>query len=87
MTSPAPSIISVNAVSKTYASGLRALEEVNLDVRQGEIFALLGPNGAGKTTLIGMICGIVKLARGRITTRIREDLARITPPPQAAVAE
>jgi len=67
MTSPAPSIISVNAVSKTYASGLRALEEVNLDVRQGEIFALLGPNGAGKTTLIGMICGIVKLAHGRIS--------------------
>ena len=67
MTSPAPSIISVEAVSKTYASGLRALEEVNLDVRQGEIFALLGPNGAGKTTLIGMICGIIKLARGRIS--------------------
>ena len=67
MTSPAPSIISVDAVSKTYSSGLRALEEVNLDVRQGEIFALLGPNGAGKTTLIGMICGIVKLVHGRIT--------------------
>jgi len=66
MTSPAPPIIAVEAVSKTYASGLRALEEINLEVRQGEIFALLGPNGAGKTTLIGMICGIVKLVHGRI---------------------
>ena len=63
----APPIISVADVSKTYASGLRALEQINLDVQHGEIFALLGPNGAGKTTLIGMICGIVKLAQGRIT--------------------
>jgi ABC-2 type transport system ATP-binding protein len=61
------SIISVSGVSKTYASGHRALELVNLDVHAGEIFALLGPNGAGKTTLIGMICGIVKLSTGRIS--------------------
>ena len=60
-------IISVSNVSKTYASGLRALDQINLDVQPGEIFALLGPNGAGKTTLIGMICGIVKLGEGRIT--------------------
>jgi ABC-2 type transport system ATP-binding protein len=60
-------IISVAHVSKTYASGLRALDDINLDIRRGEIFALLGPNGAGKTTLIGTICGIVKLGEGRIT--------------------
>ena len=60
-------IISVSNVSKTYASGLQALDQINLDVQPGEIFALLGPNGAGKTTLIGMICGIVKLGEGRIT--------------------
>jgi len=63
----APPIISVAGVSKTYASGFRALEHVDLEVRQGEIFALLGPNGAGKTTLIGLICGIVKLGEGRVT--------------------
>ena len=61
------SIISVANVSKTYASGLRALERIDLEIRQGEIFALLGPNGAGKTTLIGLICGIVKLVDGRVT--------------------
>ncbi|MEP7140848.1 MAG: ABC transporter ATP-binding protein [Caldimonas sp.] len=60
-------IISVHDVSKTYATGFRALDHVSLDIRPGEIFALLGPNGAGKTTLIGMICGLVKLAEGRVT--------------------
>ena len=60
-------IIAVHDVSKTYATGFRALDHVSLEIRQGEIFALLGPNGAGKTTLIGVICGIVKLAEGSIT--------------------
>src|SRR6267143_1233725 len=60
------SVISVTNLSKTYASGLRALKNVSLDIRRGEIFALLGPNGAGKTTLIGIICGIVNPSEGRI---------------------
>src|SRR5215510_645127 len=59
--------ISVVNVSKTYASGLQALKNINLDIRRGEIFALLGPNGAGKTTLIGIICGIVTASTGTIT--------------------
>jgi ABC-2 type transport system ATP-binding protein len=50
-----PAIISVTKLSKTYASGFRALSNVNLEIRRGEIFALLGPNGAGKTTLIGLV--------------------------------
>src|SRR6266516_5875528 len=60
-------ILSVANVSKTYASGFRALERVNLDIRHGEIFALLGPNGAGKTTLISIICGIVTLTEGTVS--------------------
>ena len=59
-------IVSVNGVSKTYASGLQALKDVNLTIRRGEIFALLGPNGAGKTTLIGIVCGIVTASSGTI---------------------
>jgi ABC-2 type transport system ATP-binding protein len=59
-------VISVANLSKTYASGLRALDKVDLEIRRGEIFALLGPNGAGKTTLIGTICGIVKPSEGKI---------------------
>src|SRR5438067_4546892 len=60
-------ILSIANVSKTYASGLRALERVNLDIRRGEIFALLGPNGAGKTTLISIISGIVTLTEGTVS--------------------
>jgi ABC-2 type transport system ATP-binding protein len=59
-------IISVSNLSKTYASGLLALNKVNLDIESGEIFALLGPNGAGKTTLISAICGIVRPGSGTI---------------------
>lgn len=60
------SIISVQNLSKTYASGLKALNNVNLEIDEGEIFALLGPNGAGKTTLIGIICGIVNPSEGTV---------------------
>ncbi len=59
-------IITVNNLSKTYASGLQALKNINLEIRRGEIFALLGPNGAGKTTLIGTICGIVNPTDGHV---------------------
>jgi len=61
-----PSIISVNNLSKTYASGLQALKNINLEIRRGEIFALLGPNGAGKTTLISIVCGIVNPTSGTV---------------------
>lgn len=60
-------IISIRNVSKVFPSGLRALNDINLDIRRGEIFALLGPNGAGKTTLISIICGIVTPSEGTIT--------------------
>jgi ABC-2 type transport system ATP-binding protein len=60
------SVISVSRLSKVYGSGFTALNDINLDIRQGEIFALLGPNGAGKTTLIGTICGIVNPSSGSV---------------------
>ena len=60
------SILSVSQVSKTYGSGHKALDHVDLDIKRGEIFALLGPNGAGKTTLISIICGIVTPSSGTI---------------------
>jgi ABC-2 type transport system ATP-binding protein len=60
-------ILSITNLGKTYASGLRALQRVNLEIEQGEIFALLGPNGAGKTTLISIVCGIVTPSTGTVT--------------------
>ena len=62
-----PPIIAVKNLSKTYASGFRALKSVTLDIDRGEIFALLGPNGAGKTTLISIVCGIVNPSDGSVT--------------------
>ena len=60
-------IISIENVTKSYASGVQALQPINLEIEKGEIFALLGPNGAGKTTLINIICGIVTPSGGRVT--------------------
>ncbi len=62
-----PSIISITNLTKSYASGVHALNTTNLDIEKGEIFALLGPNGAGKTTLISIICGIVTATTGSVT--------------------
>ncbi len=58
--------ISISRLDKTYASGLKALRDVSLDIARGEIFALLGPNGAGKTTLINIVCGIVTPTAGTV---------------------
>ncbi len=60
-------LISVSELSKTYDSGFRALDKINLEIHDGEILALLGPNGAGKTTLISIICGIVSPSHGTVT--------------------
>tara|TARA_R110002167_G_scaffold13893_2_gene56971 strand:+ start:4032 stop:4928 length:897 start_codon:yes stop_codon:yes gene_type:complete len=53
-------------LSKTYDDGFKALKDINLEIRKGEIIALLGPNGAGKTTLISVICGIVNPSEGEV---------------------
>ena len=60
-------LVSIRNLSKTYATGFKALAAVDLDIRRGEILALLGPNGAGKTTLISIICGIVAPSTGTVT--------------------
>jgi ABC-2 type transport system ATP-binding protein len=89
-----PPIISVANLSKTYASGLRALKDVSLEIRDGEIFALLGPNGAGKTTLISIICGLVRPTSGTVTAdgfdvvaQYRQARARIGLVPQELTTE
>ncbi len=57
-------ILEINQISKKFDNKFLALNNVNLQVKEGEIFALLGPNGAGKTTLISTICGIIRQSNG-----------------------
>ncbi|MBL6856806.1 MAG: ABC transporter ATP-binding protein [Rhodobacteraceae bacterium] len=61
-----PSVVSIQHVSKIYSDGFKALDGVDLEIKDSEILALLGPNGAGKTTLISIICGISSLTTGKI---------------------
>jgi ABC-2 type transport system ATP-binding protein len=68
----AETILAIEGLTKTYASGHQALKAVDLSIRRGEIFALLGPNGAGKTTLINIVCGIVRPSSGRVTVAGRD---------------
>ena len=63
-------VLSVENLEKIYttkeASDTHALNDLNLDVKQGEIFGLLGPNGAGKTTFINILAGTVTKTSGRV---------------------
>ena len=61
------SAILVRNLNKYYDNGFKALKNINLEIKKGEIFALLGPNGAGKSTLINIICGINKKKDGEIS--------------------
>ncbi len=59
-------MLTIENVTKRYKNEFLALDNLNLTINKGEIFALLGPNGAGKSTLINTICGILNFNSGNI---------------------
>lgn len=64
-TQPQTAALRVENLKKTYASGTKALQGINLDIPQGSFFGLLGPNGAGKSTLIHCIMGLSMPTSGK----------------------
>lgn len=67
--------ISIQHLTKTYGGGGKlALNDLSLDIYQGEIFGLLGPNGAGKTTFFSILCGLFAPTRGKVEV-LERDLA------------
>jgi spermidine/putrescine ABC transporter ATP-binding subunit len=75
-------IISIRGVSKAFG-GVKAVNEVNLEIRRGEFFSLLGPSGCGKTTLLRMLAGFEAPTRGEII--IDEQAVSAIPPHQRPV--
>jgi ABC-2 type transport system ATP-binding protein len=61
-------VLQARSLTKRYGE-LTAVNELSLEVCEGEVFGLLGPNGAGKTTSINMICGLLKPDSGQVTIR------------------
>ena len=57
-------VIETHGLTKRYASGVLAVDNLNLKVRKGEVYGFLGPNGAGKTTTIRMLVGLMKPTAG-----------------------
>ena len=60
-------LLKLDSVTKIYDNKTKAVDNLNLEIKKGEIFGFLGPNGAGKTTTIKMITGILEATNGRIT--------------------
>jgi putative spermidine/putrescine transport system ATP-binding protein len=76
MTAPpaaaAPPAIALEGLAKTFDNGVRAVDDVTLDIREGEFFSLLGPSGCGKTTTLRMLAGFEAPTAGRIRVHGRD---------------
>ena len=59
-------MIEIKNLSKSYKKGKKVVDNINLRIKDGEIFGFLGPNGAGKTTTIKMITGILGIDEGDV---------------------
>ncbi len=64
-------------VAKIYADGTRAVDDINLEIRDGEFMVLVGPSGCGKTTALRMVAGLEEISEG--TLRIGERVVNYVP--------
>ncbi|KFG90599.1 ABC-type transport system ATPase component [Sphingobium herbicidovorans NBRC 16415] len=64
MTDAIPPAIEISHLTKVYAGGKRALDDISLSIPRGQIYGLLGPNGAGKSTTINILAGLVNKTSG-----------------------
>ena len=63
---PSPTVASLNGVTKRYANGVVALDNLSLELHSGQVVALLGPNGAGKSTAVKLMMGLSKPTTGSV---------------------
>ncbi|TMV91852.1 sn-glycerol-3-phosphate ABC transporter ATP-binding protein UgpC [Thioclava sp. BHET1] len=63
--------ITLKNVGKTYAGGVTAVSEVNLEIRDGEFIVLVGPSGCGKSTLLRMVAGLEEISTGEVAIGAR----------------
>jgi len=61
-----PCTLTIRDVSKTYPNGLKAVDNLSLEVEPGQVFGLVGPNGAGKSTLLKLAAGLMKADQGDV---------------------
>ncbi len=73
----------LDGITHRYAGGAVAVENINLDVKGGEIIALLGPSGCGKTTLLRIVAGFIAQSEGRVI--IGDEIVDALPPNRRAV--
>jgi branched-chain amino acid transport system ATP-binding protein len=75
-------VLELNGLTKHFG-GVRAVDNIDLTLQQGEILGLIGPNGSGKSTIVNLICGLFPLTAGRVTLR-GTDISQL--PPHARVS-
>ncbi len=59
-----PAVIKTVSLTKVYVGKVKAVDALDLEIKEGEVFGLLGPNGAGKTTTISMLCTLIRPTSG-----------------------
>jgi len=69
--------VTFERVSKIYPDGTRAVNDINLDIRDGEFMVLVGPSGCGKTTALRMVAGLEDISEG--TLKIGEKVMNYVP--------